>query len=385
MNRRPDKLEKGCPYTRVEYLENLGWSRVFLPVYPKAGDVVEIESELSYTDVSFRQSELAGYDAPWFFWGVYDTPTWYAGGTDTLYSQQTADTDWHVFKLVSLGDAAGLWIDGQKIVDIKQYPDVVYAPQGIELWSYSNGRRNSLNRKKWLRITINGKEVMYLLPVLDAYGVPALYDSVSRQLFYNIGEDALVAGPMLLPSGYAELEYLEGTGSQYCSIPVLADGSDEREFSCLSDIQFLGSTRQLMGFSTNACCYWGCNGGTAYELGLDYLLPVDVKKRQLVKFCRKSGVANLVCSGASKTRTTMDAPKVFNSYGILHAVIKTATVDICQARLFSVKIYEDEKMTRDMIPILDSGGVCCLFDRVSGRCFYSEGEEHFIAGPLLGA
>jgi hypothetical protein len=182
-----------------------------------------------------------------------------------------------------------------------------------------------------------------------------------------------------------KLEYLEGTGAQYCSIPVKTDGSDAREFTCLTDIQFMGSTRQLMGFSTNACCYWGCNDETAYELGPNYLLPTEVKKRQLVKFSRKSGVANLVCGTASISRTTMDATRTFDSYGILHAVIKTAAVDVCHARVFSVKIYEDEKMVRDMVPALDSAGGCCLFDMISGRCFYSEGEEPFVAGPLLGA
>lgn len=384
MSERPDKLNKACPYTRVEWLENVGWSRVFLPVFPHAGDVVEIESELCYSDVSFRQSELPGSAEPWFFWGVYDTPTWYAGGKDTLYSQVPADTEWHVFRLVSLGPESGLWVDDRKIIDIKQYPGVVYAPDGIELWSYSNGRRNSLNKKKWLRISINGRLVMHLLPVLDDNGTPALYDTVSRQLFYNTGEDELVAGPVLNASGFRRVEYLEGLGSQYCSIPVTLDGSGAAPFVCVSDILFLGNSRQLMGFSTNACCYWGVTADlTSLELGSSVLLPTDARSRNSIRFTRVQNVATLECNGQGVSRSTGDPAGAFSAYGLFRPAVRHMETDVCQARVYGVQIYENGILTRSLLPALDSVGVACLYDEISRESFYSEGETDFIAGPLL--
>lgn len=384
MNKRVDKLTRSCPYTRVDWLENVGWSRIVLPVFPHAGDVVEIESELCYSDVSFRQSELAGSAEPWFFWGVYDTPTWYAGGKDTLYSQVSADTEWHVFRLVSLGTEAGFWVDNRKIIDIKQYPGVVYAPDGIELWSYSNGRRNSLNKKKWLRVIINGRSVMHLLPVLDDNGTPALYDTVTQQLFYNTGEDELVAGPLLDSFRFRRVEYLEGQGEQFCYIPVAVDGSGAEPFVCVTDIQFLGNSRQLMGFSTNACCYWGVSADTsAYELGGTCLLPESVVSRQSVIYTRWQNAATIECNGQRVTRTTADTPVRFPEYGVLYPATLHVVTDVCRARVYGVTIYENGILTYILVPSLDSVGVACFYDEISGIAYYSQGESDFVAGPAL--
>lgn len=407
MNRRPDKLEKGSPYPRVEYLENVGWSRVFLPVYPKAGDVVEIESELSYTDVSFRQSELAGYDAPCFFWGVYDTPTWYAGGTDTLYSQQTADTDWHMFKLVSLGEDAGLWVDGQKIIDIKQYPDVVYAPQGIELWSYSNGRRNSLNKKKWLRITINGREVMHLLPVLDDRGEPALYDLVSRQLFYNCGEDELVAGPEIVSKNYIPLEYVEvtdnhnGAPSAYLQLPVNANllvdklaFETEHELHDCGENQAEGrntySPRIFYGVRTSGRNYYGISYDSNSSVA-EGSLPV-ASGFVVHKVEYDSGVLRCYQNGQLDATITKGVPSkdmYFNNMGVFVAIgIPLVTSNSGSAFPFNgrkkyFKVWVNDKMVYHLIPVLDMKGRPCMYDVVNFLFCYSDGESDFIAGPVL--
>ncbi len=383
MNQRPDKLEKGCPYPRVEYLENVGWSQVFLPIYPAKGDVLEVESELCFTSLNERQAELSNVD-PRLHWGVYDSASFYCGiGYQYTTNCGAADMEWHVFRIVSSGDDAGFWLDGRKTYNAVPASGV-FVSTGLQLWRNLNSIRRCLNRKKWVRITINGKVVMHLLPVLDTTGAPALYDTVSKQLFYNTGEDALVAGPMLLPSGYTAVEYLEGNGRQYCSIPVEIDGSDTREFSCLSDIQFLGSSRQLMGFSTNACCYWGTSAQrSAYDLGGNITLSMDTGQRRIVNFRRISGSASLECGESVVTRTVYDAVKKFSAYGVLKPAVMTTYVDTCCARLYSLRMYEDQKLVRVLVPALDASGVCCLFDSVSGSSFYSEGEEAFIPGARL--
>ena len=235
MSERPDKLNKACPYTRVDWLENVGWSQVFLPIYPAARDVVEIESELCFTSLAERQAELTNAD-PRLHWGVYNEKTFYSGiGYNYSTSTGAADTEWHVFRIVSYGEDAGFWLDG-----VQTYAAIpaaeAYAPTGFQLWRNLNSARRCLNRKRWLRISINGKVVMHLLPVLDDGGSPALYDTVSGRLFYNTGEDELVAGPVLNSSGFRRVEYLEGQGLQYCSIPVAVDGFGTEPFVCVSDV-----------------------------------------------------------------------------------------------------------------------------------------------------
>lgn len=384
MSERPDKLNKACPYTRVDWLENVGWSQVFLPIYPAARDVVEIESELCFTSLAERQAELTNV-RPYLFWGVYDGGmSFYAGVAGHLStSTGAADTEWHVFRIVSYGEDAGFWRDGVQAYVASPAAEP-YAPTGFQLWRNLNSERRCLNRKRWLRVIINGCVVMHLLPVLDDNGTPALYDTVSRQLFYNTGEDELVAGPVLNSSGFRRVEYLEAQGLQYCSIPVAVDGFGTEPFVCVSDIQFLGNSRQLMGFSTNACCYWGVTADlTSLELGSSVLLPTDARSRNSIRFTRVQNVATLECNGQGVSRSTGDPAGAFSAYGLFRPAVRHMETDVCQARVYGVQIYENGILTRSLLPALDSVGVACIYDEISRESFYSEGETDFIAGPLL--
>lgn len=288
-----------------------------------------------------------------------------------------------MFRIVSYGPDAGFWLDGvQTYVAIPA--EEAYAPTGVQLWRNLSSVRRCLNRKRWLRVIINGKVVMHLLPVLDDGGSPALYDTVSRQLFYNTGEDELVAGPVLNSSGFRRVEYLEGQGLQYCSIPVAVDGFGTEPFVCVSDIQFLGNSRQLMGFSTNSTYYWGVTADQAYfELGGGHIFPVSVLSRNSIRFTRVRNVATLECNGQSVSRSTGAPEGPFSAYGLFRPAVRHMETDVCQARVYGVQIYENGILTRSLLPALDAVGVACIYDEISRESFYSEGETDFIAGPLL--
>lgn len=384
MSKRPFTLNKTTEYTLVEYLENVGWSQLFLPVYPQAGDIMEVESELCFTNLTERQAELSNVD-PRLHWGVYDSNSFYCGIGDTYTTNcGLADMDWHVFRIVSGGADAGFWLDGVRTYELNPMVGK-YASTGLQLWRNLSSSRRCLNKKKWLRVLINGEVVMQLIPVLDAAGEPALYDTVNRCFYYNSGADALVAGPVVSSSaGIRRVEYAEGLGMQYCFIPIAVDGSDGRPFTCVTDIQFTGTTRELMGISTNACCYWGATADKkAYELGGGSLLAETAEARNTITYTRSRSTAKLECNGQQITRSTPDAPGHFNAYGILKTAQNHIATDVCQARIYEVWMYENEDLTHHLLPVLDDLGVCCLYDSISGECFYSDGEVPFVAGPLL--
>ena len=147
MNKRVDKLTRSCPYTRVDWLENIGWSQVFLPIYPAAGDVVEIESELCFTSLDERQAELTNAD-PRLHWGVYDEKSFYSGiGFHYSTSTGAADKEWHVFRIVSYGPDAGFWLDGEQTYAATPAEEA-YAPTGFQLWRNLNSARRCLNRNR---------------------------------------------------------------------------------------------------------------------------------------------------------------------------------------------------------------------------------------------
>lgn len=52
-------------------------------------------------------------------------------------------------------------------------------------------------------------------------------------------------------------------------------------------------------------------------------------------------------------------------------------------RIFSVKIYDNDILTRDMMPVIDSNGIACMYDKVTNQFFYNQGTGQFVAGPAI--
>jgi len=50
-------------------------------------------------------------------------------------------------------------------------------------------------------------------------------------------------------------------------------------------------------------------------------------------------------------------------------------------KLYYLEIYDNEKLVRDYIPVLDDDGIACLYDKVEKKFYYNEGTGAFIAGP----
>ncbi len=52
-------------------------------------------------------------------------------------------------------------------------------------------------------------------------------------------------------------------------------------------------------------------------------------------------------------------------------------------RIHWAKIWKDDTLQRDFIPVLDSNGIPCLYDKVSEQYFYDENGNSFNAGPVI--
>ena len=83
--------------------------------------------------------------------------------------------------------------------DVKEITS--YAPDNSKIILFGLGYRNGVvaNLSKYLLhkavYKVNGNIVRDFIPVVDKQGVPAMYDKVSGQLFYNQGTGQFIAGP----------------------------------------------------------------------------------------------------------------------------------------------------------------------------------------------
>lgn len=56
---------------------------------------------------------------------------------------------------------------------------------------------------------------------------------------------------------------------------------------------------------------------------------------------------------------------------------------IAKCRVYGVKIWDNDTLIHDFIPVLDENNVACLYDKIDDRYLYNAGSGSFIAGGVI--
>ena len=51
-------------------------------------------------------------------------------------------------------------------------------------------------------------------------------------------------------------------------------------------------------------------------------------------------------------------------------------------KVYYLKIWQDNTLIRNFIPVIDKNDVPCLYDEVSGELFYNAGSGNFLYGEV---
>ena len=78
---------------------------------------------------------------------------------------------------------------------------------------------------------------------------------------------------------------------------------------------------------------------------------------------------------AATSWTTTQTDYIFAGYG--------KTENCCTAKIYGVKIWEDDTLVHDYVPAKDGSGVACMYDNVVGEYLYNAGTGTFIYGTSL--
>lgn len=182
----------------------------------------------------------------------------------------------------------------------------------------------------------------------------------------------------LLPK-YTELEYIESTGTQYIDTThTINTNTDSVEFV----FQNIGTTiyKWFMGeHDNNARFGLGTGDGTAKRNVAYGPTTYKVADSQIFNTSH-SFIANA-------NGVFLDGVKVANfaSFSSKSSIylfnLNLNNVDYRGlAKIWSYKHYRNSALICDLIPVLDSDGVACMYDKVSGKFFYNKGTGEFIAG-----
>jgi hypothetical protein len=213
-------------------------------------------------------------------------------------------------------------------------------------------------------------------------------------------QEAIMSTPDL-PSGFAELEYLEFGGGQNLRPYLKARGLSLRigaitggnlKMVCFFNTNPYGdglsAQMDIWGGKPRCGCAWNFRYGEKQEqYGVTlYQQPLDAPF--VIEMNWNTGTAYASVEGGGSTQRTYDL-----GVGYTHdlpeiAIGKQNLVGGNQAwgpfdgggtgkLLFAQFWYEEGTLTRDFVPVLDADGVPCLYDKVTCQCFYNLGTGTF--------
>lgn len=185
----------------------------------------------------------------------------------------------------------------------------------------------------------------------------------------NGGRFGVLKGASSLP--YAEeLSYLETADKQWIDTGVEAPLVAEVRLQGINGNSNTHIVLSTDGSSSGARWFgfkkvWTI-GTTAYDFENNYNEIIDAS-------CvyTENGIT-VTIDDVTKTRTGSQKGNLFIGSPVSNY--------IAFCRIFSAKIYKDDNLVRDFIPVLDKSNIACMYDKVSGQLFYNQGDGEFLYG-----
>jgi hypothetical protein len=194
-------------------------------------------------------------------------------------------------------------------------------------------------------------------------------------------------------NGYTPIEYLETVGSPYIDTEVIPNSSMEIYYKIQIDYD-INSNDPLIG--SRSAWY----DGFVFIIGRNqiivdwfetsesqrWLFSCITSSKDIYEISIKNSIAtikqnNIVIGTHSFT------PKGSTPYSILlnavNSINGTIEPSSSTKKIYHFKLYNNNVLVRDFIPVLDPYGTPCMYDKVTQQFFYNQGTGNFIAGPVI--
>ena len=170
---------------------------------------------------------------------------------------------------------------------------------------------------------------------------------------------------------YTMVNYLKSTGTQYIDTGILSTNAKIDISFKFNEVS--GRSQVLINCAGGTVGWFGLSGNEKIILdGQDFDINYSDKHDFTLEY--KNGTIKATDEfGNSKQR----AGAVNTNFTLLAVVGKSYP---SYANLYYTKIYDNDTLVRDYVPVIDSNSRPCLFDRVSKECYYNQGTGEFLYG-----
>ena len=241
----------------------------------------------------------------------------------------------------------------------------------------------------------NGVPARTFIPVVDENGVACMFDEVERKLYRNQGTGAFTPGPRMdggdeetsRPYWY-QVEYLEATGTQWLDTGLLATSNTQTDVG----YQYTEATQTwgaMIGGVQSPSRYYPISlnaedarkeryvyGGNQPAVNYPALLRHEVSFNDTARVVSVDGAALSTFDAGFTTSTTP-------MYIFAASKANRAADWMSKSRIWHYDIYEKGMLMRKFIPVVDTNGVACLHDLISGTNHYNRGTGTFKVGRIV--
>ena len=240
----------------------------------------------------------------------------------------------------------------------------------------------------------NGVLARKFIPVVDANGEACMFDEVEQKLYRNLGTGAFEAGPRTdggeveeaKPYAYL-VEYLEATGTQYVDTGLLATSNTQ------TDVGYQYTEEQP----------WGAMIGGAQSPSRYYPVSLDNKNARRERYVYGSLAPAVTYPALQRHEVVFndenqDVSVDGELFSTFSADFKTSNAPMyifaasktggeadwhSKSRIWHYDVYTNGIPLLNLVPAVDTNGVACFHDLLSGTNLYNKGTGDFKVGRII--
>lgn len=195
---------------------------------------------------------------------------------------------------------------------------------------------------------------------------------------------------MSLPSGYAQVEYIEGTGSQYINTGFTPKSTTQTIMDCYVAAVNTSDNARIFGARTTKRAV-----SNAYDLLLttasqwqayhgSYYKALAINGLGRLSISRNANTCSITSSSGTVTLTPTASTFTAGYPMFLFTLNNTGTASTPAAmKLYSCQIYDASTLVRNYIPCVSNSGEVGLWDDVNSVFYGDAAGVGFVAGPYL--
>jgi len=253
------------------------------------------------------------------------------------------------------------------------------------------------------------------VPAKDDNDVVCLYDKVNHEFVYNAGTGTFVAGETIKEIGSELWEdaqyYLTKTDDNIWSTPKSVYTKVSENLTVLDYIESDGASYIDTGFMPNqdtrmvidyevldtntaeahissartsgSTPLWTLYSNASLKLGTRYgtsAAQTLTSPTGAGRYLFDKNKNTLSIDGTQVYEVAYETFTVSSTLIIFARNDGTVINNYGKGRLYSYKLYDNNVLIRDYVPVLDSSGVACLYDKVTNELFYNQGTGTFSYG-----